>query len=120
MSFLIFPFTQLRMLYENWGRCIWTENTIFTVWLFNGVVIFSLLLDILEKYIRTKKTSHEGNGATHILKRKHMYTMILIFFVDFFRLLLHAFMYVHTIFIHTFCIYINLLLRRFVTFICQQ
>ena len=66
------------MLNKIWGRGIWIENTIFTVWLFIGVLIFSLLLAMIYGKSTGSKNSWEEKGATHTQKES-MYTMTLIF-----------------------------------------
>ena len=70
--FLMYLFIKRRMLNENWGRGIWIENIIFNVWLFIGVMIFSLLLDMIYGKSTESKNSWGGGGGgggLHILKR---------------------------------------------------
>ena len=83
------------MLNENWGSgIIWIENTIFAVWLFIGVMIFSLLLAMIYGKSTGSKNSCEGKGATHTQKES-MYTMTLIFF-SICRFYVYCFIYLHS------------------------
>jgi hypothetical protein len=62
------------MLTENWERGIWIENTIFAVWLFIGVIIFSLLLAMIYGKSTESKNSWKGKGA--IYNPKEIMTLI--------------------------------------------
>ena len=94
MSFLMYLFIKLMMLNENWERGIWIENTIFTVWLFMGVMIFSLLLAMIYRKNTGGGNSWEGKGATHTQK-ENMYTMTLIF-LSICRFSVYCFKYLHS------------------------
>ena len=59
------------MLTENWGRGIWIENIIFTVWLFIGVIIFSLLLAMIYGKSTESKNSWKGKGK-HVYHDTHI------------------------------------------------
>ena len=106
------------MLTENWERGIWIENTIFAVWLFIGVIIFSLLLAMIYGKSTESKNSWKGKGA--IYNPKEIMTLI---FLSICRFYVYCFMYLHpymfmqsVLFIYT-CI--NVLSRRFAIFICN-
>ena len=82
------------MLTENWGRGIWIENIIFTVWLFIGVIIFSLLLAMIYGKSTESKNSWKGKGAIHN-QMESMYTMTLIF-LSICRFYVNCFIYLHS------------------------
>jgi hypothetical protein len=57
------------MLTENWGRGICIKNIIFTVWLFIGVMIFSLPLAMIYGKVLIQKTVGREKGL-YIIKGK--------------------------------------------------
>ena len=113
----MYLFIKLRMLNGNWGRGIWMQNTIFNVWLFIGVMIFSLLLTIIYGICTVSRNSWEGKGATHTQKES-MYTMTLIY-LSICRFYVYCFIYLHLYIFMQSVLYINLLSRRFAIIMCN-
>jgi len=105
------------MLNENWGRGIWIENTIFNVWLFIGVMIFSLLLAMMNGKSTGSKNSWEGKGVTHT-EKESMYTMTLIS-LYICRFYVYGFIYLHSYIFIQSALFVNLLSGRFAIFICN-
>ena len=118
--FLMYLFIKLRILNDNWWRGIWIENTIFTVWLFIGVMIFSLPLAMIYGKVLIQKTVGREKGL-YIIKGKacipwHSYLFLL---VDFMSTVLYICIHICSCNLYYLYIYIDLLFRRFAIFMCN-
>ena len=103
------------MLTENSGRGIWIKKYhLYSMVIYWGnAIFFAFGYNIWEQY--WVKNSWEGKVATHNQKES-MYTMTLIF-LSICRFYVYCFLYM--LMQSVLFIYINLLSRRFVIFICN-